>query len=219
MKKVGYVFALAFVCTISYLAILNAQIRSGDGQNGARGFDHFNFDGKERCQLCHIPQNNQESAIRIEAPLWKYKLSSALGTIGAVAPGGISKVCLSCHDGSIAIGVFSGQTGGAKNAVYEHGLNNSCSSGLCEEHPVSIDYAAARAAGRSELRNETTYVYAISYDDHNNSYVPGTTKTTSVLLDNGKVECTSCHLVHSSEVYNLRMPNRGSLICLACHII
>ena len=67
----------------------------------------------EICVFCHTPHGGEMS----QGPLWNRHLSSATydtynsGSLDATAagvalgqPNGISKLCLSCHDGTIAIG-------------------------------------------------------------------------------------------------------------------
>ena len=91
---------------------------------------------------------------------------------------------------------------------------------LSNDHPISIDYAAALAGGYGGLR-QTTYLYS-TWDTTLNAGAGGyaaTTRAVSTMLDaNGKVQCTSCHGAHAnSRGYQLRMSNRGSALCLACH--
>lgn len=78
----------------------------------------------EICVFCHTPHNADKTAALIDAPLWNHSLSTvaaytvktpgtyADATVGTVVmkttppslPDGTSRLCLSCHDGTIAIG-------------------------------------------------------------------------------------------------------------------
>jgi predicted CXXCH cytochrome family protein len=140
-----------------------------------------------------------------------------VGYAGYTQPDGTSKLCLSCHDGSVALGAYGGQAGSTTMAGYNGGLA-SLSTDLTNDHPISIPYDSAVGGGL----HIKTYIY-------NNYAAGGTTgnwatyttsgKTTGSKLDaNGEVQCTSCHGPHSnSKGYQLGMDNRGSALCLACH--
>lgn len=84
----------------------------------------------EICVYCHTPHGGTKGA----TPLWNRKLSSATYTpytsssLDAAAilggplgqPGGSSKLCLSCHDGTLAIGNVNVMFGrGSANTTYE----------------------------------------------------------------------------------------------------
>ena len=91
---------------------------------------------------------------------------------------------------------------------------------LSNDHPISINYANALAGGYGGLR-PTTYLYS-TWDTLLNAGTGGysaTTKAVSTMLDaTGKMQCTSCHGAHAnSEGYQLRMSNKGSALCFACH--
>ena len=188
--------------------------------------------GGQICQPCHTPHNAQGSAPAMGAPLWNHQLTSAgftlfssinttAGTMGVAAIDGTSKLCLSCHDGSIALGAFGGQTGGTAMGGYDGGLAN-VGTDLSNDHPISIDYTNCVTNKWGGL-NATTYVYYTSYDAVAASYNYGTAGSSSSTVQgkldaNNKVQCTSCHGAHSnSKGYQLGMNNQGSLLCLVCH--
>jgi predicted CXXCH cytochrome family protein len=182
--------------------------------------------GQQICQPCHTPHNAQ---VEPNSPLWNHQFSTATytyyktikdnTTMGVSAIDGTSKLCLSCHDGTVALGSFGGQTGGTGTITG----NASLGTDLSNDHPISIDYALAKAGGYGGLR-ATTYIYGVwdtvltspTYNTYNFS---DTSKYVSKLLDaSGKVQCTSCHGAHSNKLgYQLKMDNRGSALCLACH--
>lgn len=165
--------------------------------------------GGQICQPCHTPHNADKTVT--DAPLWNHQFTSGSYTMysgvgsfgvggagyGVTAPDGTSKLCLSCHDGSVALGSFGGQTGAT---FMTSGANLDID--LSNDHPISFVYDSVKAGG---VWN-TTHIYS-------------GTKTVASLLDkNGKVQCTSCHGVHgNSKGYFLKMSNQGSALCLACH--
>jgi predicted CXXCH cytochrome family protein len=174
------------------------------------------------CQHCHTPHNSLNV---VEAPLWNKSIPTTSYTlyqrtgyntkINATTIDSSSALCLSCHDGTVAVSAYGGQT--TKN--YLTGRQN-LGEDLRNDHPISIDYSMALAEGYSELR-PMTYLYS-TWDTSLNEGLGGyrtTTKAVSTMLDpNGKVQCISCHGAHANTSgYQLRMSNRGSSLCLACH--
>lgn len=96
--------------------------------------------------------------------------------------------CLACHEGSVATAV-SYQLGGMESLTFQ---------GRSLSHPVGVDYASAASANR-QLRSLNDLSPQIS-------------------LYEGKVGCTSCHNPFSSETDMLVFNNRGSALCLECHL-
>lgn len=124
----------------------------------------------EICVFCHTPHHGNESGV---APGWNRKLSdawyttytssslSALDILGRNAsgvpttalpqPGGSSKLCLSCHDGTLAIGNVNVMWGiGTANSVWQmpmmNTLNADPTTGLGGTMPPGR-YDNATAAG------------------------------------------------------------------------
>ena len=97
----------------------------------------------EICVVCHTPHNANTSVVN--APLWNHALSATAtytmyssATMNAVTtgqPDGSSKLCLSCHDGTVALENFGGVTSGTHlmtgNAAVGSGAN------LSNDHPIS----------------------------------------------------------------------------------
>lgn len=135
------------------------------------------------CVFCHTPH----AATPIAGPLWNRALSSATYTpytssslvaetiYGQLAqPGGSSKLCLSCHDGTLAIAavnVLNGQGSRVTQGVVVVPMNNTGPAGtmpvgagaatgftrdlgidLTNDHPISLTYDAAVANANGELR-------------------------------------------------------------------
>lgn len=164
--------------------------------------------GGQICQPCHTPHNGDLTVT--SAPLWNHAFTTQTYQMytgfeygpggagyGITAPNGTSKLCLSCHDGTVALGAYGSQTGFAHmTSDARLGMN------LKDDHPISFVYDSIQAGGVWDK----THVYS-------------GTKTVNSLLDElGRVQCTSCHLVHSNPYgYELRMSNQGSALCLACH--
>ncbi|MDH5738005.1 MAG: cytochrome c3 family protein [Gammaproteobacteria bacterium] len=171
----------------------------------------------EMCVTCHTPHNAGGAAT---GPLWNHTFSGELaysvytspnGTLDAVAgqPSGASKLCLSCHDGTVALESFGGNGAvtttlmGAVNPLADVGTN------LSDDHPISISYAAD-----TSLAGVGT---AVTVGD----LVTKTGTIGSELVPGGTVECSSCHDVHNTYTFAgtplLRLDPAGSTLCLTCH--
>jgi predicted CXXCH cytochrome family protein len=117
-------------------------------------------------------------------------------------PDGVSKLCLSCHDGTVALDNFGGVTGGTNFATGAANVGTD----LANDHPVSFSYQSSIDNGDNELFPTTS-----------STSIGGT--IASDLLSGGNVECSSCHDVHNAYGNDglLKIDNAGSALCLTCH--
>ena len=170
----------------------------------------------EDCLPCHVMQVTKT----LPAPLWNLNLSTqtyimygrtSLPTKGSVMnspPDGISKKCLSCHDGIIAPDAYGPNTGGLASR-FDRGFmgiipNNS--------HPISFIYDTALAAKDGDLYDPSTRP----------SGMAGSTATINAdMLFSNRMECASCHDVHNTKAVPgtklLVKDSAGSALCLTCH--
>lgn len=159
------------------------------------------------CIFCHAPHN----VVPNVTPLWDHALSTQTYTVygsstynsGAETPAaGSSKLCLSCHDGTVAPGLTVTKglipTSGAMTGpdVLTANLSNS--------HPVSMTPADDGSLASTLFGN------------------PPATRDAAVKLVAGKVECTTCHDPHAPRndpvvPMFLARSNAGGALCLACH--
>jgi predicted CXXCH cytochrome family protein len=159
----------------------------------------------DMCHFCHTPHGGGG-----EKALWNHALSTAAyipytsSTLKAKVgqPTGDSKLCLSCHDGTVALGMTHSQPKTALSPSLRAPMAKSravLGTDLSDDHPVSFPYDSALAAG-AQLRSP-----ALLRD--------------RVRLDvNGQVQCTSCHDPHSNENGKfLVVNNYASALCLTCH--
>ncbi len=197
-------------------------------------YNSTTMQGGQICQPCHTPHNAISPTITGNAaPLWNHTFTTAtysmytgfeFGTLtttgayigyGVTAPDGTSKLCLSCHDGSVALGAYGGQTG----TLYMNDVAPGANLGtdLTNDHPISFPYDSVVAGGV----HDKNFIYSQYAAGGSGTYVTYTSsgKTVGSKLDaNGEVQCTSCHGPHSnSRGYQLSMDNRGSALCLSCH--
>lgn len=166
------------------------------------------------CLPCHAPHNG---TIIDDAPLWNHTVSAATydlyssTTLDATLsqPVGVSKLCLSCHDGTIAVDSYTGHTGTIDIGTLGTG-SGDIGTELGNDHPVSFTYDAALATADGGLFDPTTRSSLVSD--------LGGTIDTDMLFAN-RMECSSCHDVHNKYTNDslLLIDNAGSALCLTCH--
>lgn len=138
-------------------------------------------------------------------------------------PGGVSRLCLSCHDGSVATNSYGTTTMNAdstgSNDVFINGSGATFSNnqytigdsylgghGLANHHPIGFNYADA-ANSDVEIKGATEAVLG--------------DKPVAAVLWNNNMECTTCHDVHDSDNGTaekfLWISDTKSALCLACH--
>ena len=191
---------------------------------GGLGKHGIAFDEVRVCVFCHTPHNAQP-AWSVSAPLWNRALTSDAQqysmydsqmfsqVVGLVPtrPTGASRVCLGCHDGSIALNLYGGKvinagTGSSAPTVMPSDTNPASNpnltTNLAGDHPISFPYTADLAA-KAEL-------------------VPPAALPPAIKLDkSGSLQCTACHDPHNNQYGNfLVMDNSqdGSPLCNSCHI-
>lgn len=204
-----------------------ASAWSGTITGSAHDFTTASWSGGRICIACHAAHNTDTNIA--DAPLWSHKNSTiasytlyssptfdGAGTMSQ--PSGSSKLCLSCHDGSVAVDSFGGRTGSTYiTTAATIGKNGN----LKGDHPIGFSYDAALFAKDPSLADPSSAVTIGS---------GAQTKTgsiTSVMLYNGKLECASCHDTHNTFTAAapagatsnklIKITEVGSGICLACH--
>lgn len=170
------------------------------------------------CIFCHTPHNALATA---GAPLWNHASSTATYTVyssptlnATVAqPGTSSKLCLSCHDGTVAVDSYGGRTG---TITIPGGSNFG--TGLSNDHPIGFSYNAALATADGSLANPDSKTVTIG------TAPSKTGSITSTMLIGGVMECASCHDVHNTftaagaGLLKISQTAPASGLCLACHI-
>ncbi len=195
------------------------------------------------CIYCHTPHNAQAQS-SVAAPLWNHKLSTAssytpytsasMNGDTSSGPGGVSKACLTCHDGTIAVDAYLGHNGFSGAGPGNNGTGADGSYGgtggiIFNDSGTDLMSAVDPTANLgTDLSNDHPVGFTVVDDGELNAVVlgsgtaHGTIGTAPLPLygsDGNHFECASCHAVHdNSNKPFLRMANTSSALCLNCHI-
>lgn len=180
------------------------------------------------------------------AGMQAYRTYDSATTDGLILPvGSVSTACLSCHDGTQAMDTVinapgSGLRSGRMGGVGEMNPNIIANLGvdLRNDHPVGVQYGGFND-GRGQIdpdfvNSATGLQSAIMLGRMrwwvDTESVPNANrdKTDMILytrnvggVDQPFVECATCHDPHRGSGTNpsfMRLTNRGSNLCLSCHI-
>ncbi len=160
----------------------------------------------EICVFCHTPHNassigqlwNRAASSATYVP---YSSSTTRATLGQ--PTGASILCLSCHDGTVALGSVLSRTAqiamaGGTTTMPAGG--SRIGTNLTRHHPISFQYTAALAALRGELANPAALPPEVRLDV------------------SSQLQCTSCHDAHDDTNGRfLVLANVNSTLCKVCH--
>ncbi|MEW6072974.1 MAG: cytochrome c3 family protein [Planctomycetota bacterium] len=157
------------------------------------------------CVFCHAPHSTQGMR-----PLWNRDTPTATyriyesSTLDAQPrqPTGASKLCLSCHDGTIALGsvLSRGDRIRMNSGEFMPAGMANLGTDLSDDHPISFPYDPGLAVRDRQL--------AAPWE------LPP-----EVTLDGAlELQCTTCHDAHN-DVYGdfLVMEPRDGALCRACH--
>jgi predicted CXXCH cytochrome family protein len=161
---------------------------------------------RDICIFCHAAHTTAD-----ETPLWNHRMpatsytpytsSTLKATVGQ--PTGASKLCLSCHDGTVAVGLMVNRPAAVPMRNGAGALPAGPSrlgTDLSGHHPISFTYDSMLASAHGELRDPLTLKREVQTDKHR------------------QVQCTSCHDPHNDQYGKFLVKNNvGSALCLDCH--
>jgi len=239
-RSILAVLAIGVFLTLGTIAMAGTNPGSGiagtahDMSSGGLGAAYGNdVEGLNRiCIYCHTP-HHANSTITDYSPLWNHNYSTVTsyatytdttnGDVPTLAqgllaftpgqPGSVSKLCLGCHDGSVAVAAYGNfvavnpvhnSTGATlAGTQYQIGAGNS----LANHHPIGFNYEAV-ATIDSGINDQST------------ALPNGSGMLISDLLWGGNMECSSCHDVHNKlntgEKFTY-VQDTQSALCLTCH--
>jgi predicted CXXCH cytochrome family protein len=190
LSNLGFLFAC---CVLIFSRPVLGQI-----EGSAHDFSSYSWSDGKLCEVCHLQPDHKDSKLSI--PLWNHRVSKAsyvlyesrtlTQTPEQPSYANVSRLCLSCHDGTIALDAFGEKPG----SVYISG-GVSLGIDLSNDHPIGVSQV------ERGNRNPGMHEGGVKYFD-------------------GKVECPSCHEVHNNQVKGkklLRVSTEGSALCYQCH--
>ena len=170
------------------------------------------------CDGCHVPHNAKATG---GVPLWNgsdttvtftmYSSPTLQGTVDN-QPSGASRLCLSCHDGA------------NPNFLWMSDTRKFGAADLVKSHPISFVYDSKLASTDGALK------------DPSQPSTLGRTIAQDLLDGQSKMQCNSCHDVHTSGVgkalrgYNYgyetvdnpdgttSQVHHGAELCRMCHL-
>lgn len=212
-------------------SLFAGQAVAGTIVGSPHDFSSSGFSGGEICIACHTPHNADTSVA--DAPLWNHTLTTLTYDVYSSAtldagtpgqPGASSRLCLSCHDGTVALDSFGGNAGSifltGSEAVGRPTPGSGANGDLSDDHPISITFDTALSTLDPGLFNPSTTNVTIGQ---------GGTRTRTgtiaeVMLVGNQLQCASCHDVHNTFTVPgsngsplLKVSRAGSALCLTCH--
>ncbi len=206
----------------------------------------------EVCVFCHTPHDANPSR-----PLWNHQPSAVAnyttygsssfdsGTVAATyntfagraapQPSGSAKLCLSCHDGTIALGATINDGTIAMSGTGFVPATANLGTDLSNDHPVSFARSTADtqvidppAGDAVKLEATTRFIQCASCHDPHTERVDAATGKFLVKANRGSVICTSCHTKsgtgwswssspHATSTLGYTAANTGGVAGLGAH--
>jgi len=205
MKPRLHILSMASVLAVAGVALAGIQGSDHD-------FSNKSWSGGSICQPCHAPHSGPNA--NTLGLLWNHQVPTyANYTLyeGATSNDGFagldrdSHLCMSCHDGSVALDSFGATTNGTVFIGASKQIGNGTGN-LSDDHPIGAvavyDFTSTSLAPDPKANGVRVRSMTVSG------------QAQSV------VSCASCHSVHNKANLPelLRVTNSGSQLCLACHI-
>lgn len=196
---------LGALAATAFASAANAQI-----VGSAHDFSSMAWSDGEICKPCHTPHFAMQDMPR----LWNHDLTTATyemhggsGTAEADFDRQ-SRLCLSCHDGTVALDSFGGETGSSFMPA-----RANLGTDLTNDHPVGADAEYPPDPPPSW--------WSGAFKDA--SQLPSALRLRDWVNHEGEtrkvVSCMTCHNPHNKGYPDLlTMSNNASAVCLGCHI-
>ncbi len=167
--------------------------------------------GRLTCSTCHDIHGNNAQLLRVEKPGRAFCHSCHKGLIekhgGTDQPAhsgrSVNTMGFEVIEPSAPIDKLSKECLGCHDSILGSAADTRIGSGIWNHgngvsHPIGTDYMKAYRKGRLK---------------HPSSITP------AIRLFNGRLGCGSCHNMYSRERKHLVISNKGSALCLSCHIV
>lgn len=215
--------ALTWMATLPFASLANILGSKHDLSVGKEAAHNYNFayaNNNHVCVYCHTPHDpgtNNGGKLQWDRSFSAsaYTLYNSPGATPTPSPStassSYSSICLSCHDGTIAVdslanmlqplttGTNRRRAGGYANQFFASpAMQTIMGSEMSNDHPVGVAYDNIR---NPDLSPENTINVA------------------GLKLYDGKVECATCHDPHNNNNSAFtRIANTQSGLCTTCHL-
>lgn len=192
MRKKSIFFALLGLTLASLSGLTWAGI-----EGSKHDFSKTEWSKDDTCGACHSPENKKPPAA---APLWDptANLKRTFGTSlkDSTSAGEGTKMCIRCHDGTIAKDFTPTPLQGRVVNINNPGIFGTGHGS--SNHPVGVKFPLLNRGFKA---------------------ASAVTASGRVVLPAGKVECISCHDPHNQSglPHMLVTTNARSNLCLSCH--
>lgn len=211
------------------------------------------------CVFCHHPHNSMAESTMTGgySPLWNREMSTKTfnaynnggfnnssdtpHALQAVSTGlsGVSLLCMSCHDGAVAMNAYSQTTGTTDGAPSGAGVKGAITSSagfssrggasdMSNHHPMGFNYQNVQNVDNEIAAPSVPMVPTGLTQAGGDFRAVNTGVAIGDLLDGtngstGNMECVTCHDVHNTQNAPgaerfLWRSNVGSNFCLTCHL-
>jgi len=211
----GTIFVAALALLAPTMALGGTLVNSKHDLSSASTGPNKSSSQNQLCVFCHVAHNSQPAVGR---PLWNHAMTTqnltwnpATTVRGTSLPTDItgtalngSRACMSCHDGTVAVGdLLSGSFPVAGTNIdaagkLTTGVNHLSPTSMETNHPLGVQKPAV-VPGFTPFKDVPAGT-AVNYDG------------------NGYVQCDSCHNPHDNTFAPfLKIDNTQSAICTTCH--
>jgi predicted CXXCH cytochrome family protein len=203
-------------CVLVSVVLMLPTVRNSFAQSTVLGSPHdlsvsgpgpiHALNEEQVCIFCHAPHNSTG-----QRPLWNrtmppthYRIYESSTTDARIdQPSGPSKMCLSCHDGALALGLLASREPNDPVLMSKRTIPpgpSDLTQDLSDDHPIGFRFDRALTARDDQLKNPDLISRELPLGKHN------------------EMHCTTCHDPHNNSLGNfLRIPDVRSTICLSCH--
>ncbi len=205
---IGIALLCTWACAVSLvLAQSGSSVTNSKHNLSSSGPGPIKVAGEsEVCKFCHTPHASNPIA-----PLWNrddpgtyyqtYKSTTLVANVGQ--PTGSSRLCLSCHDGTIALTQTYNSRNSPSGSIYISAQDRGyIGTDLSDDHPISFVYSSSLATMQGELADPSSLPDELPLDHES------------------RLQCTTCHDPHDDQFGNfLNMDNSEARMCRTCHTI
>lgn len=248
VARAGTALAILAVTVVAWFGAASAQLGvKGSKHDLGKGVND-NYEVCVYCHTPHGGNAEVEAPLwNKPGGVQAYRTYDSATIDGRILPvGSVSTACLSCHDGTQAMdtvinapgsGLRSGRIGSGVGALSPNVIAN-LGVDLRNDHPVGVQYGGfdeGRGQIDPDFVNSATGLQSALMLGRmrwwvDTESVPNANrdKTDMILytrniggMDQPFVECATCHDPHRGSGTNpafMRLTNRGSNLCLSCHI-